>query len=228
VQRTTKENNVKRYGIQLEGIYPLILHHDNIEWADHLKRWRGDPNNKKLSVAGDDRSPAFTWLGSLYHDDDKIVMPSDNLMRCFMEGGAAVPVPDGKNGKTFKAQTQSGMLTTEAAWPVLVDGKPVDSGPLFKLQSELNFETHKKSAVDRGFELYVKRARIGQQKHIRVRPRFHRWTLRGHIDVWDAQITTDALRSILSYAGEYKGLGDWRPSSKTPGPYGRFKATVEI
>lgn len=219
---------MNRYSIQIEGISPLILHCDNIEWADFLARWREDPNNKKLSKAGDDRSPAFTWLGSLYTDDGKVVMPSDNLMRCFMEGGAAVPVPGGKNGKTFKAQTQSGMLTAEAAWAIEVDGESIDSKPLHSLQSELDFEKHKKAAVDRGFELFVKRAKIGQSKHIRVRPKFHRWSLSGHVDVWDEQITADALRSILKYAGEYKGLGDWRPSGKTPGPHGRFKATVEV
>jgi hypothetical protein len=36
-----------------------------------------------------------------------------------------------------------------------------------------------------------------------------------------------ALRDIARLAGAYKGLGDWRPSGRTPGPFGRFKATVE-
>ena len=44
----------------------------------------------------------------------------------------------------------------------------------------------------------------------------------------DDQITTDVLRSILEYAGRYKGLGDWRPSSKTPGPYGTFTAEIKL
>lgn len=215
------------YDVTLTGITPLLLHRDNIEFADQLARWREDPGNKKLSKAGDDRTPAFTWLGCLYDHDGLVAMPSDNLMRCFMEGGASVPVPGGKNGKTFKAQTQSGMMTSEPAWAIEVRGKTIDATALYKMQSEMDFEKHKALAEKNGFSLFVKRAKIGASKHIRVRPKFHEWKLRGRIDVWDEQITTDALQSILSYAGDYKGLGDWRPSGRTPGPHGRFRVELK-
>ena len=45
--------------------------------------------------------------------------------------------------------------------------------------------------------------------------------------VWDDQITLAVLADVLKMAGDYKGLGDWRPSSKTPGPFGRFEAVVK-
>ena len=215
------------YNVTITGITPLLLHRDNIEFADQLARWREEPSNKKLSKAGDDRTPAFTWLGCLYEHDGLVVMPSDNLMRCFMEGGASVPVPGGKNGKTFKAQTQSGMMTAEPAWAIEVRGKTIDAKQLYKLQSEMDFERHKAVVEKNGFSLFVKRAKIGSSKHIRVRPKFHEWTLRGRIDVWDEQITKDALMSILSFAGDYKGLGDWRPSGRTPGPHGRFRVELQ-
>jgi hypothetical protein len=218
---------MRTYRITLRGLSPLLMHQDNIEWADTLKKWRTDAKNKKFSVKGDDRSPAFTWLGHMYHDDTNVAMPSDNLMRAFMEGGALVPVPDAKSAKTFKSQTQSGMLVNEPFWPVTIGDKPVAVKPLLALMKEKDFEEHARAAADAGFVLYVKRAKVGQSKHIRVRPRFDRWTISGTLAVWDDQITTTVLRDIASLAGEYKGLGDWRPSSKTPGPFGRFKATVE-
>lgn len=214
------------YEIVLTGKTPLLLHADNIDFADQLQRWREDPKNKKFSVKGDDRTPAFAWLGCLYEHDGLLAMPSDNIMRCIMEGGTSVLVPGGKMGKTFKAQTQSGMMTSEPAWAIEVDGSHIEAPPLFELQAETNFDEHKQAVIERGFTLFVKRARIGTQKHVRVRPKFHRWTLRGRIDVWDEQITLDALRSILEFAGDYKGLGDWRPSSRTPGPHGRFDVTI--
>lgn len=215
------------YNVKLTGLTPLLLHRDNIDFADDLKVWRAQPDNKKLSVAGDDRSPAFTWLGCLYDDGVQLTMPSDNLMSCIMAGGAAVPVPGGRGGKTFKAQTQSGLLTTEANWTLLVDGKPISLEPLYALKNNSNFRDHQATVLDYGFSLFVKRAAIGTSKHVRVRPRFPRWELQGNLDVWDDQLTLDVLRSILRMAGEYKGLGDWRPSSKTPGPYGRFSAEVQ-
>lgn len=219
---------MRSYMVTLTGITPLLLHRDNIEFSDDLKRWREDPKNKKLSIPGDDRSPAFTWLGCLYEHDGKVVIPSDNLMRCFMEGGTSVPVPGGKSGKTFKAQTQSGMMTSEPAWAIEIDGRPIASDPLLiTLRGEYDFYVHRQVAIDSGFSLFVKRAKIGTSKHIRVRPKFSRWAVSGQVDVWDDQITTDALKSILGFAGDYKGLGDWRPSGKTPGPHGRFRAEVE-
>ena len=74
----------------------------------------------------------------------------------------------------------------------------------------------------------IKRAAIERKKHVRVRPKFDRWAAKGTIVVWDDQITDKILQDILAYAGSYKGLGDWRPSSKTPGAYGMFDAEVKL
>lgn len=217
---------MRTYQIAIEGAMPLIMHQDNIEWASRMKRWRETPANKKVSVAGDDRSPAHTWLGALYHDDEHVAIPADNLMRCFMGGGAMVPVPSGKNGKTFKAQTQSGMLIPDQFWPLLVGGKPIAVKSIMALLDEDDFEVHEATAQKLGFTLFVKRAKIGTSKHVRVRPRFDRWAATGTLNVLDDQLTLAALRDIIKQAGAYHGLGDWRPSSKTPGPFGRFSATV--
>ena len=137
-----------------------------------------------------------------------------------------VPVPGGKMGKSFKAQTQSGCMVSEAYWPLVVSGQTVEWAALQRLEKELSFPAQQAAAIDHGFTLFVKRAKIGQSKHVRVRPRFDHWSARGTINVWDEQLTEDLLKSILSYAGQYKGLGDWRPGGKTPGPHGMFEATV--
>ena len=39
------------------------------------------------------------------------------------------------------------------------------------------------AAAEHGFMLYVKGAKIGQSKHVRVRPRFDRWSATGTINV---------------------------------------------
>ena len=215
------------YEVTITGKTPLLMHFDNIEWADQMDEWKTSPANKKGSKAGDDRSPAWRWLGCLYHNSSQIVIPCDNIARCLMEGGTMVPVPGGKMGKTFKSQSQSGMMTGEPEWPLLINGKPVPVAKLLALREEEKFIKHKSACEALGFTLFVKRAKIGQTKHIRVRPRFDSWATKGTIVVWDDQITETALRDILEYAGRYKGLGDWRPGGKTPGPHGMFTATVQ-
>lgn len=221
---------LRTYRVTITGTMPLLMHADDIEWADEMDRWRANKDNKKLSKAGDDRTPAHRWIGSLYHNDrDEIIIPTENVMRVLMEGGANVPVPSGKSGKTFKAQSQSGIMPRDVGWPFSIDGKSVLSfGDIRPLLQESDFKKHRERVAALGFNLFVKRARIGQQKHVRVRPRFERWQAAGDLVVTDEQITTEVLRDILEFAGKYKGLGDWRPSApKTPGTFGMFVADVQ-
>jgi hypothetical protein len=215
------------YDTTLTGDTELLLHHDNIDWADFMDEWKNDPGNKKASKAGDDRTPPWRWLGCLYHDGEHVAMPQANIMRCIMEGGGMVPT-GGKNGKTFKSQTQSGMMCGESFWRLTVKGKQIPYAGLELLREETSFAANRKMAQSYGFDLLVKRAKIGMAKHIRVRPVLAPgWILEGTLQVWDEMITPQALENILSYSGQYKGLGDWRPGGKTPGPFGRFSAKIK-
>lgn len=219
---------MRTYQVTLTGKTPLLMHHDNIEWADHMEAWKNNPANKKGSKAGDDRSPAWRWIGCVYHDGTHLAIPAANIMKCLMEGGAMVPVPGGKNGKTFKAQTQSGMMSGAPFWKLTIGGKLIDWEDIDALKDEESFAAHKESARDLGFNLMVKRAAVGPSKHVRVRPEFATgWQASGSIAVWDEQITDAVLRDVFEYAGQYKGIGDWRPGApKKPGPYGTFEATI--
>ena len=219
---------MRTYKVTITGKTPLLMHHDNIEWADFMDAWKNDPANKKGSKAGDDRSPAWRWLGCVYHDGTHLAIPQANIMKSLMEGGAMVPVPGGKNGKTFKSQTQSGMMSVEPFWQLRIAGKPLTWASIESLKDCETFADHKQKARSLGFELLVKRAAVGTSKHVRVRPQFAAgWAAVGSIAVWDDQITEAALRDIFEYAGQYKGIGDWRPGApKKPGPYGTFEAKI--
>lgn len=218
---------MRKYEVTITGKTPLLMHWDNIEWADKLDAWKNDPANKKNSKAGDDRTPAWRWVGYAYHDGARITIPSENIMRSIMEGGAMVLVPGGRSGKTFKSQSQSGMMCLDHDWPLFVGGREIAVDDVHSLMSVDSFDEHKEAVSALGFDLHVKRAKIGTSKHIRVRPMFREWECRGTLIVTDDQITEQVLRDILTYAGNYKGLCDWRPGSKTPGPFGMFSAEVK-
>lgn len=216
------------YAVTITGETPLLLHHDNLAWASRMARWNTDPANKAKSVAGDDRTPAHRWIGCLYMDGNRVVLPSDNLMTVLREGGAKCPT--GKRGGTFKRQTQSGLVVDQSGWDIIPGGKeaPVMWEQIVPLLDEQDFDAHVVRVIPLGFELFVKRARVGQTKHVRVRPRFAPgWMCSGTITVFDDTITEAVLQDILTYGGRYAGVGDWRPSSpKSPGPFGQFTATV--
>lgn len=217
--------SIQHFQITLTGASPMLMHWDNLAHADEMEQWRAEPSNKKESRAGDDRTPAFRWIGCVYHDGVRVIMPFENIQRALMEGGAMVPVPGAKGNKTFKSQTQSGIAVPNN-FVLTVNGREIPWAQIEALREEKKFGMHIAAARELGFSLFTKRARIGQQKHIRVRPRFDNWQLDGAVQVFDDQITERVLNDILEAAGRYKGLGDWRPGSKTPGPFGMFQHSV--
>jgi len=230
------------YDVEITGVTALLMSHDDIEWADAMDRWKETNTKaggqKEVSKAGDDRTPAHRWIGRLYHGrvpmnadgskvEDVVSIPTDNIMRAMMGGAATVLIPGGRNGKTFKAESQSGVIPVGERWPLLIQGKTIPYGPIAELMKVKEFEKHQERAEALGFALFLKRAKIGSTKHVRVRPRFDVWATRGHLKITNEQITDSVLSAFLERAGADKGLGDWRPGSpKAPGPFGMFQAKV--
>ncbi|MDP9113885.1 MAG: hypothetical protein M3O20_09395 [Acidobacteriota bacterium] len=218
---------MKTVKVSITGTMPILMHADNIDWADRMEAWKNDPKNKAMSKAGDDRTPPWRWIGCLNYDDPKtgiVTVPSEYIMRCMMGGAAQVPTGKGKG--TFKAQSQSGLLCSEFHWPLLINGKEIQMSAINQLMNLETFQEHVEAARDLGFSLFTKRAKIGTSKHIRVRPRFDNWSTAGEIVIVDDQISKTVLQQILDISGRLKGLGDWRPGAPTPGPFGMFTAEV--
>jgi hypothetical protein len=219
---------MKQYQVTLEGLTPLLMHQDNLGFTEKIKAWQNDPANREYSHAGDDRSPAWTWLGYLYHDTQRVGVPSDNLMTMLREGGAKVRT--GKGQETYKKQTQAGIMIDQQQWNLQIGKKTVDVEPFNTLIGNNDFNSHLEAAEAAGFELLVKRAKIGQSKHIRVRPLFRQWRLSGSLTVIDEELsglTRSIVETILNQAGALVGLCDWRPASpKAGGTFGKFRPTI--
>jgi hypothetical protein len=218
--------NARNFAIKLTSISPLLMHQDNLPWSETMKGWEKDPKNRTGSVKGDDRSPAWRWYGSAYLDGVHFCVPSDVLMSTIREGGKRCPTGKGKG--TFKSQSQSGIIVNEASWKIQGLKGLIPQAPFEALINEPDFLKHEELAKEYGFMLFVKRAVVGQNKHVRVRPRFDKWETEGTILVMDEMITKDVLTDIFKFAGLYSGIGDWRPSSpRAPGSFGKFEAFVK-
>lgn len=214
---------------ELTGTMPLIMHADDIDAADALKAWRNAPENKNFSVGGDDRSPPWTWMTYLYSDGEHVTMPAANVMVALRTAGAQIIM---KKQKTYKEISQSGMVITSEFCTLLSNGKQVPIAP-FNWPSEAAkigdnpgpFDEQIELGKKHDIRLYTKRAKIGQSKHIRVRPRFESWAVKGEIEVFAPELTFEIVERLFGFAGR-GGLGDWRPACKTPGPYGMFTAKL--
>lgn len=211
-----------RYEFTLSGISAFFSHRDDVLASDELAKWRKDPANKSISVAGDDRSPAWTWMTYLYTDGKHICVLADAVMVALRFAGAKMTM---KKMETFKAATQSGIVIDQEFLPMLVGGKPIAVADIGKLKTQ-PFEEQAAAVEKLGFKLDVRRAVVGKSKHVRVRPRFDQWSVKGSLSVDEPAITTPVLGQLFEIAGNRSGIGDWRPSSKSAGPYGRF--TVQV
>lgn len=214
--------------VRFVGVTPLLMHRETIGFEKLLLEWRQNPANAALQVKGDDRSPGWTWIGGVYHDGERVGIPSDLTMAMLRGGGSKVST--GKRG-TFKRQTQSGLIVMEPFWPLtLSDGRPVlwkDIEPLLKVD---DYEQQEVLAKKLGMELFAKRVPVGNRgKHMRVRPQFAiGWSVEGTITITDDTITDKIFRDIAEAAGSLCGYCDWRPSSpSSPGPFGRCIPTVK-
>lgn len=122
-------------------------------------------------------------------------------------------------------------MIDQQQWNLYIDGETVPVSELDRIAKMKEFADHISAVEDLGFELLVKRAKIGASKHVRVRPMFRSWELRGSLTVLDPErtgLSREILRTILDQAGALCGIGDWRPSSpKSPGVFGRFSAVIE-
>lgn len=208
---------------ELNGKSSLLMHADDIIQADSLDEWRKDPKNKGVSKSGDDRSPVWTWHSYLYDDGKNIVIPSVNLMVCLRQAGARKIL---KKQTTFKEVTQSGMSILEEFLEFRVKDKQIDVKKIQALRDR-PFKEQFDTVKDFGFRLFMKRAKIGNAKHVRVRPRFDTWTVRGNLSVVAKELTFEVLEELFDLAGNV-GLGDWRPGCKTPGSFGMFTSKLKL
>lgn len=206
---------------ELVGKMPLLMHADDVEMADTLKAWRQDPANKNLSVPGDDRSPGWTWHTYVYSDGEHIAMPAENVMVALRQAGAQMIL---KKQKTFKEITQSGLLIATEFCEFTNGGKQIPLDKIDKMRDD-PFAVQAEAVKKAGYRLFVKRARVGTSKHVRVRPRFDDWKVSGTISILKNEITFEILEQLFNLAGSV-GLCDWRPGCKTPGPYGMFTANI--
>jgi hypothetical protein len=90
-----------------------------------------------------------------------------------------------------------------------------------------HFSEHRKQAQALGFDLDVRRAKVGATKHVRVRPRFDEWSATGAFSVVDdGNLPHESIEELWHIAGSAVGLMEWRPSAIKPGPYGKFNADI--
>lgn len=158
-----------------------------------LEDWE---KNRKLIIERDDISKEDAVRAEFhsYNDKEGFFIPSEHLVGAFINGGAMVKSKVG-NGKKSMKNIVAGMFSIRE--------------PKLRLPKE--YVIDKRSAVNRNVK-----ARI-----IVIRPKWEQWKAKFTLIVDNDTITKETVEQIIIYAGQYIGIGSFRPTNN--GMFGRFK-----
>ena len=195
----------------IEGDTPILMHR-YVPGTSSGTANPNDPGGKKKDIlGGTDYSDEWvkTALTSLKQselpvEERDIAMPSANLQACLREAGSKIKI---KGNLTAKTAMASGVQLDEIEYPILING-----GSTFNIKKirEKNW-------------LHMAGVNIGKSKVDRIRAYVPTpWRITFRMSVLLPEVTKDLIEKVVIMAGARCGLGDWRPSNKTPGNYGRF------
>lgn len=217
-------SNAAQYDFTLTGSTPVIFHSNIVEKADLFEEWLKSDASAN-TPKGDDRYPAWKWQLYVPTDEDAVAFPNVDVMAAIKNGAKKVTL---RGQTTYLRDATTGIhVATEFC------RFESPKGPLtVKWMQKVATMTYAEQAQEvkkMGGRLRLDRLPInnGKSKNVRVRAEFPTWTVSGRIMVLHDMVPKDVFSKILENAGRYGGLGDYRPSSKKPGPYGQFTATIK-
>ena len=190
----------QEYEIEIKGVAPVLMHNGQLvdnrnAFVKEMKRY----TSRRTKTDEDSETlQHLEWCGGLYFtgnaqidngqvtfsNDSKVIMPSDNLWSCIVDGSKAL-----KLGNKFKAA-----LLIDNDGEFIHDG----SKDLNALASDLNYHSRKRAGI-RGSGI------------MRVRPIFRNWAVKFRATIDTEQVDSEQLRESIMHAGSRNGLCDWTP-----------------
>lgn len=158
-----------------------------------LEEWE---KNRKLIIERDDVSKEDQIRAEFhsYQDNEGFFIPSEQLKGSLIGGGAMVKSKVGNSKKSMK-NIVAGMFFIEEE----------------KLRLPKNYEIDKRSAVNRNIKARV----------ICIRPKWNEWKATFTLAIDNDTITEETIKEIINHAGNFIGIGSFRPTNN--GSFGRFE-----
>lgn len=155
----------------------------------HRYRFKDETNDKTTRKTG---RPDYSeeWRTALYVDETGMIYePASHIEGALVRAAGNFQIT-GRSKKTYRELVKSAVFVTP------------DAIPLGKKEPDF---IHKARVI-------VSRSAVE-----RLRPAFRVWELSFTIQVLDDQLDKQVVQQILQHAGQYQGIGDYRPR------YGRFR-----
>lgn len=157
-----------------------------------LEEWE---KNRKLIIERDDihKEDALRAEFHSYNDKEGFYIPSEHLRGSFINAGSFIKSKVGNAKKSMK-NIVAGMFFIKEE----------------KIRLPNEYMIDKRSAVNKNIKARV----------ICIRPRWNEWNATFTLQVDNDTITTETIKELISIAGQYVGIGSFRPTNN--GMFGRF------
>ncbi len=180
-----------KFKIKLKGITPYMQHRMDDSSLEQWEKQRGKIIERPEVSLEDLKRAEF----HCYRDKDgKCYVPSDHLRGSMINAGAYLKSKVGNSRKSMK-NIVAAMFLIEEEKIFIKDFDEVD----------------KRSAVNRNVK-----ARI-----ITIRPKWTKWDISFTLSINNHSITEETIKDIINHAGDYCGIGSYRPTNN--GMFGRFE-----
>lgn len=177
-----------QFKLTIMGNKPLLMHNSRLaNPMDPIARALKVVSSKRKKTDDDHAEMSrLEFLGSLYMDTDAgPYIPAVNIQRCLTEAARL---------NTLGKKVERGLFIESGINPIAYTGPRDEQG----LWDNENF---------RHFAI----VRVGTARVARTRVQFLKWAVEAMGRLDESQLSWDQLQEICSNAGQYIGLGDWRP-----------------
>jgi hypothetical protein len=187
---------VKQYEVEIcaNEIYPWYMQHRMDDIK--LEEWE---KNRKFIIERDDvakEDQVRAEFHAYINKKGKFYLPSEHIRCSLIDAGSYMKAKVGNSKKNMSNIVAAMFFIKEDEIPLSDD-----------------YDIDKRSAVNK-----VVKARI-----ISVRPKWKNWKANFTLVIDNDTLTTQTIKELINYAGNYVGIGSYRPQHK--GPFGRFTLT---
>lgn len=199
--------------IKFQSLTSMIMH--SSQTADPTNRFTKELKkiSGKRSKTDEDHEAMsrIEYEASLYRDTAEfktptsLYMPTENIMACLVNAGKKL-----KHGRGSMKTAVTGILMDNPLGYAL----------------DVPWNSYEEMYED-SRTWFKKIVTVQSSKILRTRVLIPSWSFEVQAELEPDICTIEMLNSMLEVAGKLIGLGDWRPSSGTPGSYGKFLAQAE-
>lgn len=184
---------MKKYKVEIKSVTPYMQHRMDDTKLEEWEKQRG------LIIERDDVSKD-DLVRAEYHcyrnKEGKCYLPAEHIRGALIKAGTYVKGKVGSQTKSMKSVV-AGMFQVNPYEIILPDFDDID----------------KRSAVNKNVKARV----------ICIRPKWDKLKVKFDLLVDNDTITDEMVKQIIEYAGQYVGIGSFRPTNN--GMFGRFEVT---